>query len=312
MKVAIDGLGRMGAQIVQMLVERSDHEVIAHDLSADMIENAANLGATPARSRVEVLEKFDGERAVIWLMIPASVVDEVLDEWAKILPKDSIIVDGGNSDYRLTKKRAERLKKAGVSFVDVGTSGGVHGYKNGFCMMAGADNEEDFRDIEPILQTLAKPEGAYHYFGPVGAGHFVKMTHNAIEYGMMQSLAEGYRLLREGPYDNIDLAAAGDVWQQHSVIVSWLNELTRDALREDPDLKEYSGEVGANGEAQWAWETGESLGIPMPAIEASLDVRRASQESEAGRNFATKILAAQRSGFGGHAKGGEDAASRKK
>ena len=311
MKIAVDGLGRMGNQIVRMLKERSDHTIIGHDINFEAIESAAELGAIPAKSREEVVSNFGGDRVIIWLMIPSSVVDETLGKWVEVLPSGSIIIDGGNSDFRLTKERAEKLKKSGISFVDVGTSGGVHGYKNGFCMMVGG-NEKDFRVIEPILETLAKPEGAYRYFGPSGAGHFVKMTHNAIEYGMMQSLAEGYQLLKEGPYKSLDLAAAGDVWQHHSVITSWLNELTRDALREDPELKEYSGEVGANGEAEWALEAARDAGVPMPAIQDAFDARVRSQESPEGRNFATKIVAAQRSGFGGHAKGGEDAASRKK
>jgi 6-phosphogluconate dehydrogenase len=185
-----------------------------------------------------------------------------------------------------------------MQFVDVGTSGGVWGYQNGFSMMCGSDSPEAFAVVEPALKTLALPEGAYHYFGPSGSGHFVKMTHNAIEYGMMQSLAEGYRMLKEGPYDNLDLAAAGDVWQHHSVVTSWLNELTRDALRENPELTGIDGFVHESGEARWTLETAHELNIPMPSIQAAFDVRLASQKGET--NFATKLLAAMRNKFGGH------------
>jgi 6-phosphogluconate dehydrogenase len=214
------------------------------------------------------------------------------------VPKGSIIIDGGNSDYRLTAKRAEKVAAAGSQLLDSGTSGGVWGYQNGFCMMVGG-NETAFKSVEAVFKTLAAPEGAYNRFGESGAGQFVKMVHNAIEYGMMQSLAEGYRMLKEGPYKGVDLAEAGDVWQHHSVITSWLNELTRDALRVDPELNEFDGIVAENGETRWTLEVAKELNISMPAIQAAFDVRIASQSGQT--NFATKIVAAQRKGFGGHA-----------
>jgi 6-phosphogluconate dehydrogenase len=297
MKLAIHGLGRMGMQIARKLAE-GGHTVVAHNRSQDKIDEAVGYGAVGATTKNDVLAQFKGERIILWLMLPADIVNAQLDEWLDILPKNSLIIDGGNSDYRLTKQRSERVVKAGSALLDVGTSGGVWGYQNGFSMMVGGDNEADFKEVEPILKTLAAPEGAYHYFGSAGAGHFVKMTHNAIEYGMMQSLAEGYRLLKEGPYDDLDLADAGDVWQHHSVITSWLNELTRDALSDNPELTGIDGFVAESGEARWALETAADLNIPMPAIQESFDVRLRSQTGDT--NFATKLLAAMRNRFGGH------------
>ncbi|MEO7364680.1 MAG: NADP-dependent phosphogluconate dehydrogenase [Candidatus Saccharimonadales bacterium] len=297
MKLAVHGLGRMGMQIVQKLAE-SEHQVIAHNRSTDKIDHAASLGATPAYEKQDVLAAFGDEQVVIWVMLPADTVDQQVDEWLGLIPKGSVIIDGGNSDYRLTQKLNAKIAAAGSSLVDVGTSGGVWGYQYGFSMMAGAYESSVFGVVEPALKVLAAPEGAYHHFGPSGSGHFVKMTHNAIEYGMMESLAEGYRMLREGPYPDLDLAAAGEVWQHHSVVTSWLNELTRDALRENPSLEGVDGFVAESGEARWTLETARELGIPMPSIQAAFDVRVASQNGEV--NFATKVLAAQRNKFGGH------------
>jgi 6-phosphogluconate dehydrogenase len=231
-------------------------------------------------------------------MLPADIVDAQVDEWLELLPANSIIIDGGNSNFRLTQKLNEAVKAKGCRLIDVGTSGGIWGYQNGFSMMVGGDDRAAFEAIEPALQTLAAPEGAYHYFGPSGSGHFVKMTHNAIEYGMMESLAEGYRVLKEGPYEGLDLAAAGEVWQHHSVITSWLNELSRDALRENPELDGVDGFVAENGEARWTLEVARERGIDTPSIQAAFDVRLNSQQGQI--NFATKLLAAMRNKFGGH------------
>lgn len=296
MKIAIVGLGKMGGQIARKLHE-DNFEVIAHTLTKESVDSMANMGMIPAYTKEDVMKAFGGERAIIWLMLPSEIMDQEIDLWLKLIPPKSILIDGGNSDFRLTKKRAEKVKGAGSILIDVGTSGGVWGYKNGFAMMAGGDRNA-FTEIEPVLKTLARPEGAYHHFGESGAGHFVKMTHNAIEYGMMQSLAEGYRLLKEGPYKNIDLAAAGDVWQHHSVITSWLNELSRDALKENPELTGIEGFVAESGEARWALETAKDYKIETPSINASFDVRLRSQKGEV--NFATKLLAAMRNAFGGH------------
>jgi 6-phosphogluconate dehydrogenase len=296
MKIAISGLGRMGGQIARKLHE-SGHTVIANNRSAEPINELAKLGLLPAYSKEEVLEKFSDDRAVVWLMVPAEVVDDELDAWLKLLPKGSILIDGGNSDFRLTKKRSELVANNGSVLLDVGTSGGVWGYKNGFSMMVGGDSQA-FKEIEPVLASLAAPSGAYHFFGESGAGHFVKMTHNAIEYGMMQSLAEGYELLQSGPYPNLDLAAAGEVWQHHSVITSWLNEISRDVLKSNPKLEGVDGYVAESGEARWALEAAREYDIKTPSIQAAFDVRLASQKGQV--SFATKLLAAMRNVFGGH------------
>lgn len=304
MKIAIHGLGRMGMQIAHKLAD-DQHQVIAHNRSLDKVAEAVNeFGAIKSETKEQVIATFGDEQVVIWLMLPSSVVDIQVDEWFKLLPANSIIIDGGNSDFRLTKKLNQRVSEHGFKLVDVGVSGGVWGYQNGFSMMAGADDKKSFETIEPALKSLANPEGAYAYFGPSGSGHFVKMVHNAIEYGMMESLAEGYHILKEGPYKSLDLSAAGNVWQHHSVITSWLNELCHDALVDSPDLEGINGYVAENGEAKWTLEAAKEHNIPMPAIQSALDVRIASQQGQI--NFATKLLAAMRNRFGGHAYNKDD------
>ena len=298
MKIIIHGLGRMGMQIAHKLVD-GEHQVIAHNRSVDKIDEAAAFGAIKAESKTDAIKLFNDEPVVVWIMLPSDVVDDQIDEWMDLLPAGSIIVDGGNSDFRLTKQLNERIKARGFHLVDVGVSGGVWGYQNGFSMMSGADEKSAFDIVEPALKSMALPEGAYAYFGPSGSGHFVKMVHNAIEYGMMESLAEGYHVLKEGPYANLNLAAAGDVWQHHSVVTSWLNELTRDALKQNPNLDGIDGYVAENGEARWMLEAAKDANIPTPAISAAMAVRIASQQGNT--SFATKLLAAMRNQFGGHA-----------
>lgn len=296
MKIAIAGLGRMGMQIARKLAENG-HDVIAHNRSKDPVDVAVTYGVTAAYTKQDLVDAFKGEQFVLWLMIPAEVIDKQLDEWLKLIPKGSSIIDGGNSDYRLTRQRAKKVSDAGLYLLDSGTSGGVWGYQNGFSMMIGGP-EKAFKAVEPVFQTLAQPTGGYRYFGESGSGHYVKMVHNAIEYGMMESLAEGYHMLKEGPYKNLDLAAAGTVWQQSSVVNSWLNELSRQAITENPELDGIDGYVAESGEARWALETAKELKIPLPAIQAAFDVRLASQRGDI--NFATKMLSAMRNKFGGH------------
>ncbi len=296
MKIAVAGLGRMGMQIARKLAENG-HDVIAHNRSSEKVDIAVGYGATAAYEKQHVVSAFEGDQVVLWIMVPADTIDDQLEEWLAILPENSIIIDGGNSDFRLTQQRAEKVAAAGSVLLDSGTSGGVWGYENGFSMMIGG-GQDVFAQIEPAFQTLAQPRGAYQHFGPSGSGHYTKMVHNAIEYGMMQSLAEGYRMLKEGPYDNLDLAAAGEVWQHGSVVTSWLNELTQASIAENPTLEGIDGFVAESGEARWTLEVAKERGIPLPAIEASFDVRLASQKGDV--NFATKLLAAMRNKFGGH------------
>lgn len=296
MRIIVSGLGRMGSQIARKLAE-NDHQVVANNRSREPIDEAVKHGAAAGYTKGDAVKAFGGEPVVVWMMLPAAIIDSEIEGWLQIVPAGSIIVDGGNSHFKLDKERGEKIIAAGSSFVDVGTSGGVWGYENGFSLMAGGD-QTAFKTIEPALKTLSQPRGGYHYFGAHGAGHFVKMVHNAIEYGMMESLAEGYRVLKEGPYENLDLAAAGQVWQQSSVVTSWLNQLAQEALAENPQLEGISGEVSETGEARWTLELAKEKAIPMPSIQASFDVRLASQKGEV--NFATKLLAAIRNKFGGH------------
>jgi 6-phosphogluconate dehydrogenase len=297
MTIAIHGLGRMGMQIARKWSE-GGHTVLAHNRSPQPIQEAVGYGATAAPTKQEAVAAFGDQTPIVWIMLPADVVDAQVDEWLTLLPKDSIIVDGGNSDFRLTQKLNTAVAAKGCRLLDVGVSGGVWGYQNGFSMMCGGDDRAAFETLEPFLKILAEPEGAYYYFGPSGSGHFVKMVHNAIEYGMMESLAEGYHMLKEGPYKNLDLAAASDVWQHRSVVTSWLNELSRDALKENPELEGIDGFVAESGEARWTLEVAQQKNLPMPAIQAAFDVRVASQKGDV--NFATKLLAAMRNKFGGH------------
>lgn len=305
MKIAIQGLGRMGMQIARKLSESGEHTVIAHNRSHEPIEEAASYGAVKAYEKADVIRAFGEDQMVIWIMLPDTIVDAQVDEWLTLIPKGSILIDGGNSNFVATQKLNEKVTAAGMHLIDIGVSGGIWGYQNGFCMMAGGGTNDIFKVVEPALKTLAAPEGAYHYFGESGSGHFVKMTHNAIEYGMMEALAEGYHILKEGPYKHLDLAAAGEVWQHHSVITSWLNELARDALRENPELEGITGYVAENGEARYTLEAAQIAGVKMPVVQDSLDVRIASQQGDI--SFATKLLAAIRNKFGGHNLNGEGA-----
>lgn len=306
MKIAIQGLGRMGMQIARKLAESGEHTVIAHNRHKEPIEEAVGFGAVRAYEKQDVLDSFGGDQVVIWIMLPDTVVDAQVDEWLPMLPQGSVIIDGGNSDFRNTKKLNEKVTAAGMHLLDVGVSGGIWGYQNGFPLMCGGDSHEAFTVLEPALKTLAQPGGMYYHFGPSGAGHYVKMVHNAIEYGMMESLGEGFRMLHDGPYGELELAKAADLWQHHSVITSWLTELSRDALAENPELEGVSGYVAESGEARWTLEAAKELGITLPSIQAAFDVRVASQQGET--NFATKVVAAQRNKFGGHNLNGEGAA----
>jgi 6-phosphogluconate dehydrogenase len=295
MKIAIHGLGRMGLQIARRLLAEQ-HQVVVHNRSPEPMQAAAEFGATIAASKADVIKEF-GDKPVIWLMLPADVLEGELKAWLEILPAGSTLIDGGNSDYRQTQKHAALAASKNCDLIDVGTSGGILGFDNGFSMMVGGD-ETCFKLIEPALASLAKPSGGYCYFGASGSGHYVKMVHNAIEYGMMESLAEGYRMLKEGPYADIDLAAAGKVWEQGSIIASKLNELTAQALVENPTLDGIDGYVAESGEARWALETARDLKIDLPSIQAAFDVRLASQKGQT--SLTTRLLALMRNKFGGH------------
>ena len=298
MKIAVQGLGKMGMQIARKLSE-DGHSVYGMDLNEAALAEATSYGVTTVVSKEDLVTAFGEDQVVIWIMIAAQIVDAQVDQWLVLVPRGSILIDGGNSDFRSTQVLSKRIAEQGSTLVDVGTSGGVWGYANGFSMMVGTDNRDAYSALEPALKTLAAPGGAYDHFGPSGTGHYVKMVHNAIEYGYMESLAEGYRMLREGAYPGIDLAKAGEVWQHRSVITSWLNELTQSAVAENPTLEGIDGFVTESGEARWTLEIAHELGIELPSIQAAFDVRLASQKGHT--NFATKLIAAMRNKFGGHA-----------
>lgn len=294
MKVGFIGLGRMGSQMVARLLSNS-HQVVAYDVEPAAVGRIKRLGAIPAADRESMIKAL-GDRPVVWLMIPARYVDEEMKELLRLLPAGAIIVDGGNSDYRKTLQRYSRCQEKGIELVDVGTSGGVLGLKNGFSMMVGGTTGA-VRYVEPLIKSLAQT-GGYRHFGPTGTGHYIKMVHNAIEYGIMESYAEGYRLLHDGPMRDINLAAVADVWQKGSIIASSLNAISGQILHRHPQLDHTDGVVFETGETGWALEVAKESGTPLPAIESAVSVRKASEKGDI--TFATRLMAAMRNAFGGH------------
>ncbi|MCL5113171.1 MAG: decarboxylating 6-phosphogluconate dehydrogenase [Patescibacteria group bacterium] len=298
MKIAIYGLGRMGKQIATKLITSPGFEVIVHNRSKEPINELAGLGAIPAFTLEEMVNAFNDQRPIIWLMLPYEVVDSKLANLIPLLPPGSLVIDGGNSNFNDTKRRNQKLTEINLNYMDIGVSGGVWGIKNGFSMMVGSDNLDNYKQLEKVLAVLSSPNGAYDYFGPSGSGHFVKMVHNGIEYGMMESLAEGYRLLKEGPFENIDLTKVAKIYQKGSVIKSWLNSLLVDIIQENPNLSGINGVVAQSGEAKWTIDTAKQNGIDLPIIEKSLKVRLDSEKGKI--NYSTKLLSAMRNKFGGH------------
>lgn len=294
MKIGFIGLGKMGFNMVHRLLDHQ-HEVVVWDRSAEAIEEIEKLGAVGATDLQDLVEKLPA-RKIVWLMVPAGKpVDENLDALLAILNKGDIIIDGGNSFWRETQQRAEKAALKGVDFVDCGTSGGVWGLKNGYCLMYGGAQEATAY-TEPIFRALA-PENGYVYCGPSGTGHMVKMVHNGIEYGMMQSYAEGFEILQKSPYD-LDLTKIADAWQYGSVVRSWLLELSVNALKEDPKLESIKDYVSDSGEGRWTIQTAIDFDVPAHVITASLYTRFQSRQDE---SFAMKMVAALRNQFGGHA-----------
>jgi 6-phosphogluconate dehydrogenase len=294
MKIGFIGLGKMGFNMVHRLLDHH-HEVVVWDRSTEAIEEIEKLGAEGATSLQDLVEKLPA-RKIVWLMVPAGKpVDENLDALLAILNKGDIIIDGGNSFWRETQQRAEKAALKGVDFVDCGTSGGVWGLKNGYCLMYGGAQEATSY-MEPIFKSLA-PENGYVYCGPSGTGHMVKMVHNGIEYGMMQSYAEGFEILQKSPYD-LDLTKIADAWQYGSVVRSWLLELAVNALKEDPKLESLKDYVSDSGEGRWTIQTAIDFDVPAHVITASLYTRFQSRQDE---SFAMKMVAALRNQFGGHA-----------
>ncbi|RXK85057.1 decarboxylating 6-phosphogluconate dehydrogenase [Chlorobaculum sp. 24CR] len=294
MKTGFIGLGKMGFNMVEHLLELG-HEVVAFDLSAEAVAAIAEKGATAASSLQHVVGDLPKPR-VVWMMVPAGrAVDAVLDGLLPFLDRGDIVIDGGNSRYTDSVARAERLRQAGVRLLDVGTSGGLDGARHGACMMAGGEREA-YEYVEPLLRGLCVPDGC-GYMGVSGAGHFVKMVHNGIEYGMMQAIGEGFDLLRASGFD-LDNETVARVWSNGSVIRGWLMELAGKAFAQDNDLGWLGGKVADSGEGRWTVEAAIDLGVAVPIISGALFRRFRSQSEE---NFSDKVVAALRHGFGGHA-----------
>ena len=293
MKIGMVGLGRMGANMTVRLL-RGGHEVVAHDVNPEAVEDASNEGARGASSLEDLVEQLDAPRTV-WVMVPAgSVTTQTIDSLASLLSGGDAIVDGGNSRYTESIARASELAEREIAFVDAGTSGGVWGLTEGYCLMVGGD-EATFKRLEPLFATLA-PENGYAHVGPPGAGHFVKMIHNGIEYGLMQAYGEGFELLKASELA-LDLPQIAELWRHGSVIRSWLLDLAARALAHDPELDGIAGYVEDSGEGRWTIEHAINHAVPAPALALSLFARFSSRQQE---SFAAKLLAALRQEFGGH------------
>lgn len=301
MKIGMVGLGRMGANMSERLI-RGGHQVVAYDRSEEAVRAVAGKGATPANSPAELAGKLEPMR-IVWIMVPSGKpVDETIDELSTKLERGAVIIDGGNSNYKETMDRGTRVKQMGFEYVDVGTSGGVWGLKEGYSMMVGGDKKTvDY--LKPIFETLApaKDKGWGHV-GPNGAGHFVKMVHNGIEYGLMQAYAEGFDLMKKKTEFKLDLHQVAEIWRYGSVVRSWLLDLTAAALEDDQDLKNIAPYVADSGEGRWTALEAIELGVSLPIIAQSLYERFASQDSE---GYGNKLLAMMRHEFGGHAVKGE-------
>src|SRR5690606_36340699 len=322
MKIGMIGLGRMGANMSRRLM-RAGHECVVFATSKQSVDALVSEGAQGAYTLEELVASLPTPR-VVWLMVPAAAVQSVLDELIGLLEKDDIVVDGGNSDYRLAIGRARARGERGVHFLDVGTSGGVWGLEVGYCLMIGGDRAAASR-LEPIFEALApapieaaggnEPQltKGYLYCGPPGDGHFVKMVHNGIEYGIMAAYAEGFNLLKHAnrgqeqkmddstplaepeiyQYD-LDLAAIAELWRNGSVIRSWLLDLTATALKEDPQLDGFSGYVSDSGEGRWALKAAVDLSVPMPSLSTALFSRFSSRGED---SYANRLLSAMRKQF---------------
>jgi 6-phosphogluconate dehydrogenase len=297
MKIGMVGLGKMGANMAKRLLQ-GGHQVVVSDLDEAAVATAVADGATPAPELADFATLLDASRAV-WVMVPAGgPLETVVNNLAGVLSAGDIIVDGGNNNYKETVARAAALQEKGLHFVDVGTSGGVWGLEQGYSMMVGG-SEEAVAQIRPALETLAPAaDRGWGHVGPSGAGHFVKMVHNGIEYGLMQAYAEGLEILKTKEEFDLDLHQVTEIWRFGSVIRSWLLDLTAEALAENPDLSDIRGWVDDSGTGRWTVFEAIDLDVPAPVITAALQARFVSRQEE---SYAAKLLAAMRNQFGGHA-----------
>ncbi|EAV47095.1 MAG: decarboxylating 6-phosphogluconate dehydrogenase [Nitrosomonadales bacterium] len=298
MKIAMLGLGKMGGNMAARLI-RNGVSVVGYDNNqtvVNQLEETENL--IPASSVKDALSKLD-EQKIVWMMLPAGEITEnQIHELVPLLNKGDVIIDGGNSNFKRSVKMGAMLEENGIGFMDCGTSGGVWGLDNGYCLMVGA-NDEVAKVVEPALRALAvTPQNGWLHVGPVGSGHFTKMIHNGIEYGMMESFAEGLELLKGREEFKIDVAQVTELWRHGSVVRSWLLDLTAEALKNDPTLDDIAPFVPDSGEGRWTVVESIEQGIPTPVLTLALQVRFRSQEKQKGYGY--KLLSTMRNAFGGH------------
>ncbi len=297
MEVGMVGLGRMGANMTLRLL-RGGHRVVATDRNPDAVQSSIATGAAGASDLADLLGKLASPRAV-WVMVPSGEpTEQTVMALAERMQPGDIVIDGGNSNYKDSMRRAKTLGERGIDFVDVGTSGGIWGLAEGYSMMAGGESAAIDR-IRPILETLAPaPDKGWGHVGPAGSGHFVKMIHNGIEYGMMQAYAEGFEIMKAKPGFDINVHQVAELWRYGSVVRSWLLDLTANALKDDQDLSAIKGYVADSGEGRWTIQEAIDLDVPAPVITAALFQRFVSRQDD---SYQAKILAAMRNQFGGHA-----------
>lgn len=294
MKLGIIGLGRMGSGIAERLIKHG-HEVIGFDLDKNNCDLAAQVGVKIAESIADVAT----HARIIWLMVPpGKPVDQVIETLMPALKSRDIVVDGGNSNFHDSMRRTQELAEKNIFYLDCGTSGGLNGRLQGYCLMVGGDHAA-YTKIEDLLKAIAAP-GGYGYMGQSGTGHYVKMVHNGIEYAMLQAYAEGFQLLKEGSFkkEHLDLEEISRLWNHGSVIRSWLLELAHNVFAHDQEFKNISGKIAEGGTGKWTVEDAHKNNVPVPTIEKSLEVRAWSRES--GGNYATKVIQMLRNQFGGH------------
>ncbi len=300
MKIGMVGLGKMGANMTKRLL-RHGHQVVAFDRDDGAVKTAEADGAEGASSLEELCANLSPPRAV-WVMVPAGEpTTQTVKDLAGRFERGDVIIDGGNSNFRHAQQMSAELAPRGIGFLDAGTSGGVWGLDNGYCLMVGGD-KESVAKVEPIFVALA-PEGGYSHVGPSGAGHYTKMVHNGIEYGMLQAYAEGFALLNAADEFNLDLHEIASIWRYGSVVRSWLLELAELALRDTAGFNAIKGYVEDSGEGRWTVEEAVNRAVPAPVITASLFERFASRQTD---NFQARMIAALRNEFGGHRTFGED------
>ncbi|MGH9482011.1 MAG: phosphogluconate dehydrogenase (NAD(+)-dependent, decarboxylating) [Terriglobales bacterium] len=294
MKLGMVGLGRMGGNMTERLLQ-GGHQVVAYDPAVAAVQQAQAQGAEPAASLAELVKRLAPPR-VVWVMVPSgAVTTTTVNQLLELLAADDVLIDGGNSHYKDSLIHAGLAGKHKVHFLDAGTSGGIWGLTVGYCLMVGGE-KPIFDRVTPILQTLAPPDG-YLYTGPSGSGHFVKMVHNGIEYGMLQAYGEGFEILEKSQFP-IDLRAVAHVWNQGSVIRSWLCELAEKAFAREPRLESIRGYVDDTGEGRWTVQAAIDENVPAPVLTLSLLARLRSRQQE---SFSAKVIAALRNEFGGHA-----------